>query len=312
MKIVLKKKRGPLVSIIIATYRREEGLRNAIASALNQTYENIEIIIVDDNADITWNEKVGKILLEFTNNESVIYIKNAGNKGSAESRNIGLQYAKGEYITFLDDDDLYMPDKVKHQLLTMIKKGADYSITDMKLYDEHYRFIEIKKRDYIKAIDKKSLIQYHYMYHMAGTNTFMFRNEYLTKIGAFPPNDVGDDFYIMERAIKENGKFCYVPVSDVKAVIHMETDGLSSGESKIQGENRLYQYKTRLFGCFDKKTVRFINMRHYAVLAFAELRRKNYKVFTFYSCKAFLNSPYEAIKLFITHAVSVNSCFWSR
>lgn len=311
-KVQNKKKARPLVTVIITTYRRDECLRYAVASAWKQTYENIEIIVVDDNADTVWNRRVEKIIREFSSNKNVIYIKNEENKGSAASRNIGIQYAKGEYITFLDDDDLYMPDKVKNQLVSMLKIKADYSITDLRLYDEKHRFVEKRNRAYIKAGDKKSLMQYHYMYHMAGTDTFMFRKEYLLKIGGFPPGDVGDDFYVMERAIKGNGRFCYIPASDVKAVIHTQTDGLSSGESKIQGENRLYQYKSRRFSDFDKKTVRYINMRHYAILAFVELRRKNAGAFAFYAGKSFFSSPTGATKTFLQHAASVVTCLEKR
>lgn len=292
-------KTTPLISVIIATYKREESLKSAIVSVLKQNYPCIEIIVVDDNADNTWSQKVQEIILECSQEKKITYVCNESNKGSAESRNIGIRISRGDYITFLDDDDLYMPDKVKNQVQAMVKEKADYSITDIKLYDENGNFIEERKRTYIKEQSFSTLLKYHFMYHMTGTDTFMFRKDYLMEIGGFPANDVGDEFYLMECAIRKGGKLCYLPRCDVKAIVHTVSDGLSSGESKIQGENRLYEYKCKTFSDFDKNTVRYIKMRHYAVLAYAELRRKRYCAFICDSFKAVFCSPVDAVKLLL-------------
>ena len=106
------------VSIVIATYRREKELKRALNSLVNQTHEDIEIVIVDDNAREDYNTKVSEIVQEFRDENpgiSLKFIPNEINKGSAETRNIGIRAAEGVYITFLDDDDIYLPEKVKKQ-----------------------------------------------------------------------------------------------------------------------------------------------------------------------------------------------------
>ena len=95
-----------LVSVIIATYKRDISLKNAIESIMAQTYKKVEIIVVDDNGDEKWSYKVKEILDSINGIHPIIYIKNEVNKGSAETRNIGIRAARGEYITFLDDDDI--------------------------------------------------------------------------------------------------------------------------------------------------------------------------------------------------------------
>ena len=125
----------------------------------------------------------------------------------------------------------------------------------------------------------------------------MFRREYLIDIGGFEPIDVGDEFYLMQKAIERGGKFDYISVCDVKAYVHTETEGLSSGESKINGENSLYEYKKKYFNELDRKSISYIKMRHYAVLAFAEIRRKKYIRFAKYSIQAVISSPIGCIKL---------------
>lgn len=109
------------------------------------------------------------------------------NKGSAETRNIGINAANGEYITFLDDDDVYLPDKIKKQVEFMEVGEYDYSITDLILYNENDKEIDKRIRSYIKDMSSLSLMTYHLKYHMTGTDTMMFRKEYLTEIGGFAP-----------------------------------------------------------------------------------------------------------------------------
>jgi len=262
--------RKPLVSVIIATYRREESLRNAITSVINQTYDNIEIVLIDDNAEIEWNKKVRTIVDSLE--KPVNYILNEINLGSAETRNKGISNAHGEYITFLDDDDIYLPEKIESQVFAMKNSNSDYSITDLKLVNEKGKISEIRSRKYLYTEEGENLRVCHLKYHMTGTDTMMFKKQYLIKINSFESIDVGDEFYLMMKAIDNGGSFLYVPKCDVLAVVHTGEGGLSSGESKIHGENALFQYKKQYFEGLNHKDIRYIKMRHYAVLAFAYLR----------------------------------------
>lgn len=293
---------SPKVSIIVATYRRKETLKKALQSLTTQTYSNIEIIVIDDNADAEWNTEVEKIInsMKPSDGYEVIYIKNKDNKGSAETRNIGIKQAAGEYVTFLDDDDLYLSNKVKKQVEHMIKEGSDFSLTDLWLYDEKDNLIEKRRRDYIKDFSSESLIRYHLMYHMTGTDTMMFKKKYLLDIGMFSPINVGDEFYLMQKAIDSKGIFSYLPGCEVKAYVHREIDGLSSGDGKIKGEHELFEYKKRYFDVLTKKEQNYIKMRHYAVLAFAELRRDRKIKFLLNSFLSFVSSPIHCSNLLFT------------
>ncbi len=290
---------SPLVSVVIATYRRDETLKNALNTLITQSYKPIEIIVVDDNATKEWNIKVETIIQSYQAACCVQYIQNKVNKGSAETRNIGIRAAQGAYITFLDDDDIYLPHKIANQLNAMLKEDADFSITDLELFNEQEIRIEKRTRAYIKQKTPKALLQYHLLYHMTGTDTLMFKKDYLLRIGGFPHIDVGDEFYLMKRAIEAGGKLSYLPVCDVKAYVHTATEGLSSGESKIAGENALYAYKKEHFKDLDRKAIQYIKMRHYAVLGFAELRRKHYGSFIKYAAMSIIASPIECIRLLI-------------
>ena len=101
----------PLVSVIIPTYNRSERLRRAIRSVLAQTYQNFEIIVVDDAS----SGDVAEIIAEF-NDTRITYIRHQKNKGAPAARNSGLRVARGGFINFLDDDDEIMPLKLEKQV----------------------------------------------------------------------------------------------------------------------------------------------------------------------------------------------------
>lgn len=113
---------GPLVTIIITTYKRPHFLERAINSVLQQTYKNIEIIIVDDNdSDSKYRIETEGIMQKYMKVNNMFYLKHVVNMNGATARNTGLKSAKGKYITYLDDDDRYRPSKVKEQLEFLLK-----------------------------------------------------------------------------------------------------------------------------------------------------------------------------------------------
>lgn len=103
------------VSVIIPTYGRSESLQVSIESVCSQTYEQIEIIVVDDNGENTVSQKqVKKIVSKF--GDRVKYISYEQNRGGSYARNIGAFASIGDYICFLDDDDFFSPQKIEKQL----------------------------------------------------------------------------------------------------------------------------------------------------------------------------------------------------
>lgn len=290
------------VSVVVATYKRDADLEKALNSLAAQSYSDMEIILVDDNGNAEWNDKVSAIVNAFRENFPNVfltYIVNNPNQGSAKTRNIGIEAAHGEYITFLDDDDLYLKDKVKHQVEFMVNGGYDYSITDLILYNDDDKEIDKRVRSYIKDTSASSLRMYHLKYHMTGTDTMMFRKEYITKIGGFAPIDVGDEFYLMQRAIEGGGKFGYLPGCEIKAYVHTGDGGLSSGDGKIKGENALYEYKKQFFKDIDLTSRRYIKMRHHAVLAFAYKRIGKNFGFLKHGIFGVLTAPIACIQLIL-------------
>lgn len=110
-------KNSPLVSVVIPTYKRPENLIRAIESVLKQTYDSIEIIVVDDNGLGTENQiRTYQILKDYIKNQQIKYIPHEKNQNGAAARNTGIFNAKGDYICFLDDDDEFFPNKIEKQI----------------------------------------------------------------------------------------------------------------------------------------------------------------------------------------------------
>lgn len=291
------------VSVVVPTYRRTVELKRALLSLVAQDFNDFETIVVDDNADSDWCGKVKTLVESIAQAHpdfKISYIRNEERCGSAESRNEGIRMAQGCYITFLDDDDEYLPNKISNQYTYMVENQLDYSITDLSLFFDTGKLSEYRTRSYIKKKDKISLLEYHFMYHLTGTDTIMMRKDYLEKIGYFPPINIGDEFYLMQKAIEADGKFGYLNVCDVRAYVHIGEGGLSSGEGKLSGEKKIFENKKQFFHMMSRKSVRYIHMRHYSVMAFACLRMKNYWLFVKYGMLAFLHSPIQCVHMILT------------
>ena len=113
----------PLVSIIIPCYNAERYVREAVQSALDQTYPSIEVIVVDDGST---DGSLG-ILRSFGDR---IRLDTGPNRGAAAARNLGIELSKGELVQFSDADDLLCPDKIQRQIEWVLKGAADIVFTD--------------------------------------------------------------------------------------------------------------------------------------------------------------------------------------
>ena len=101
----------PKVSVIIPTYNRAHLIGRAIKSVINQTYQDFEIIVVDDGS----TDNTEEIVKSF-NDPRIRYIRHEKNKGEAAARNTGIEAAKGKYIAFQDSDDEWFPEKLEKQM----------------------------------------------------------------------------------------------------------------------------------------------------------------------------------------------------
>lgn len=123
----------PLVSIVTPVYNAAKFLEDTIASVQNQTYENWELIFVDDQSTDSGLEIISEAI---KHDPRIKLIKNRQNSGAGRSRNRGVEAAAGRYICFFDADDLWHPSKLAKQLDFMEQTGAAFSCTSYEFADE--------------------------------------------------------------------------------------------------------------------------------------------------------------------------------
>lgn len=201
-----------LVSVIIPTFNRYEFLQDAIESVKSQTYKNIEIIIVNDGStDQNYYEKNFQKSFKFVNlaeNQKIKYGFGPGN-----IRNHGIKLAKGKYIAFLDDDDIWLETKLEEQLNLMLDKNIHFACSDSyyglgrfdknmnyEIYNKEKFFKKIKKKLKNNNIKIKNNFPQIWDYKMISihnsiiTSSVIVKKNYLEMIGGFRPLPFAEDY----------------------------------------------------------------------------------------------------------------------
>lgn len=157
-----------LVSIIMPSYNTADYIGESINSILNQTYQNFEIIIVDDCS----TDNTDEVIAGFKD-DRIKYLKNEENSGAAISRNRAIRNAKGKWVAFLDSDDVWMPEKLEKQIKFMEENDYKFTCTDyrIRLNGEWMPYINTGPM----VVNKRRMYNYNYF----STITVMYDREYV-------------------------------------------------------------------------------------------------------------------------------------
>ena len=194
---------NPLVSIVIPVYNGANYLREAIDSALAQTYKNIEIIVVNDGSND--NGETEKIALSYGN--KIRYFSKE-NGGTSTALNLGINNMKGEYFSWLSHDDQYYPDKIKMQVNTLADLADKTTIimSDLDGIDENYN--SIYKTNYLTHIKNYPPREYSnihpIIYNQTHGCTLLISRICFDVVGLFDENErVAQDFEFFYRAFSK-------------------------------------------------------------------------------------------------------------
>ena len=136
-----------LISVVVPIYNVEKYLTKCIDSIINQTYKNLEIILVDDGSP----DNCGKICDEYKRKDSRIVVYHQSNKGVSASRNFGLSKSNGEYVIFVDSDDI-----LNKNMIEVLHKNIKYYKADISVCGYNY----IEKNYVVNVYNTKKIIQY--------------------------------------------------------------------------------------------------------------------------------------------------------
>ena len=195
-----------MVSVIIVVYNGEKYIEDAIKSVLNQTYKNIELIVADDGSTDSTREIVKKY-------KDIVYVYQE-NKGEGSARNLGIEASKGEYLAFLDADDLYTNDKIEKQLNILLNNDdIDVVYNDLKVVDENLNFLNILKSEGVYDKRQDLLANIIYRQVIQGPICMMMRRKCIEGIKWSEKLIYTVDYeYIMKLAFKYNFKYLEEPL----------------------------------------------------------------------------------------------------
>lgn len=127
------------ITIITPVYNCEKFLKETIECVINQTYQNWELLLVDDSS----KDKSLKIIEEYAKKDNRIkFFKTSKNEGTAIARNIALKEAHGRFIAYLDSDDLWKVNKLENQISFMMKNNYAFTCTDYEKIDEKGKLLK--------------------------------------------------------------------------------------------------------------------------------------------------------------------------
>ena len=171
-----------MVTAVITTHCRESDIvSRALESVMDQTYEDMEIILVDDSPSSYEKRDEIKSLAEQAR-KKVTYIPHEKCMGACAARNTGISHAKGEYIAFLDDDDEWLPTKIEKQIEMFSSKEVGFVYCRYKVIDTVNNTARTSK----KQIERGNIFKYLICENMVGSTSFpLIRKSALEEIGGF-------------------------------------------------------------------------------------------------------------------------------
>lgn len=206
----------PLVSIIIPAFGRVHYLKDAIRSALAQDYPAIEVIVIDDNGEGTSNQLETAALLAKAEFADVVYLINRNNLGVAASRNKAAHAAKGQYLSFLDDDDVLMPEKVSCQMQFI--RETSISLTAYEETDESLQVIKRQHQPEIRSIRE---FLTHKVFSQA--TTLLIKKALFGQVGGFPEDlSYREDTLLVMSALARTGQLNIVDKPLFKHRVHAQ------------------------------------------------------------------------------------------
>lgn len=231
---------SPLISIITPNYNCARFIAQTIESVLAQTYTNWEMLIVDDcSTDGSY-----EIALGYVQKDSRIKMfRNEKNSGAAVSRNRAIEASSGEYVAFLDSDDLWLPDKLEKQIAFMQQYDCDFSFTEYEHIDE-----ENKSLHQIANVTKHLSYRKMMMHCWPGCLTVMYNQNVTGKVYA---EDVkkNNDHALFLRVLKKCNNA--MGIKELLAQYRIRKGSISSKKSTI------IKYYIQVIHDFERKPLVF-------------------------------------------------------
>lgn len=270
-----------LISVIIPTYKRPTFLKRAIDSVLNQTYHNIEIIVVSDNdADTEYEFETLAIIQKYKGQKNITYLPGIGNKGGCYARNRGLDVAHGEYVNFLDDDDIMLPEKIKRQLEVLEKNGWKAAVVGCcaAIKNAKGKIYRIEKPKF----DPDDILFSELCCNICTTSINLINTNICRKAGGFHYIESSQEHLFLIGIFSEDPTFCYV--NEVLVEINQHNGPRVSNNIKRPiGTLKLTKYlEENFYSNYDEKHIKILRLARLKEDILAYCMMENFKKAHYY------------------------------
>ena len=220
------------VSVITPVYNVEKYIDKTLKSVFAQTYEDIEIVLVDDCS----KDQSAEIIAKYKEKHpEIIYFCQPKNMGAGAARNKALELATGQYVAFLDSDDLWLPKKIEYQIKLMKKKKSPFSYTAIEMMDESGKIIKGKR-------NIKESCDYKYLLH----NTIIATSSVIidrTVLGDFrmPLRRGGQDYATWLKLLRGGAVACGIN----KTLVRYRVGSNSLSSNKFKSVKQVWEIQTQ-------------------------------------------------------------------
>ena len=239
-----------MISVIIPTYNRANLIRRSINSILKQTYQNLEVIVVDDGSTDNTSLEIKRI-----QDNRIKYIKLIENKGGSNARNIGIKNARGKYISFQDSDDLYYPNKLEKQIQNIIIKKSNLDFCKIKvIYNSSLSLFYPNKRQEKSILKGKIFDELVSKGNFISTQAMLVQKNFMRKFFFDTNMPRLQDYEVILRMIPKV-KISYTP--NVLVDLHMQKDSVT--QSKVKLKKAISILLTKKFNFNLNQKILFLN-----------------------------------------------------
>lgn len=227
-----------LISVIIPTFNRARCVLRAVESAANQTYPDIEIIVVDDGS----TDGTAPLLRTYACRHPFRFIESGANEGAPAARNRAIAISNGRWVAFLDSDDIWHARKLERQVAALVAAGPEFGAcyTALADYDDTGRLCGMSR-----AIDQGDLRAGLMTHNLVGsTSSVVVRRDLLREVGGFAPGLKSCQDWELWLRLAERTKFACVP--EILTVISAASTGRITTDAGSRLSGHLYMYRTHL------------------------------------------------------------------
>ena len=244
---------NPLVSVYIPTHNRSSLLKRAIDSVLEQTYDNVEILVCSDGSTDNTDEVMSEYCQQYSN---IRYFKQETPKGACAARNTGIINAEGVYCTGLDDDDVFHPQRIEH-MVNAIEEDDAFVCTSLLQWDLNVKDTTAFCQQPIKYVNfKKVTLEQVLLDNVVGNQILATKEKFLAINGFCEDMPAWQDYDTWVRMLLKHGAAKKILEPLYIADIDRTRNRITSSNKRLSGCEKFYNRYWHLMNTQQKKNAK--------------------------------------------------------